>query len=76
MLLALLVAISSPSAALSSQMDRTFICPENLPDDASRRAQVELFLRQAMAAGYRTPAEIADLRLTMLRKHGCRVARQ
>lgn len=69
--LMLALAAATPQVDYARQIDRTFVCPESLPDKASRKAALDLFTRQAIAEGANTPARIVDLRLTMLRRHGC-----
>ena len=54
-------------------LDRQFVCPEALPDDAARSAALKQFFDQV---GTAEPAvTIGDMiayRLALLRKHDCR----
>jgi hypothetical protein len=56
-----------------AQIDRTFVCPEDLPSDEARATAVELFLQQLAAVQPRiTVREITEYRVSLLKKHQCR----
>jgi hypothetical protein len=56
-----------------AQIDRTFVCPEDLPSDEARSTAVELFLQQlASIQPSITINEIAAYRTSLLQKHQCR----
>ena len=63
-------ASAQTSAADFVQMDRAFVCPENLPSDAARAQAEKDFvdrLRQLKLA----PKEIYVFRMNLLRSHHC-----
>jgi hypothetical protein len=77
--LAFLAAITSSSFAAAqlpaektlTLIDRTFICPEDLPNDEARDAANTLFLHLVMSMGEATPAQLVEFRMRMLRAHNC-----
>lgn len=56
-----------------AQIDRTFICPEDLPSDEARNSAVKLFLEQLAAVEPNiTVSELGEYRMSLLKKHECR----
>jgi len=55
-----------------AQIDRTFVCPESLPNDAARDAAMQLFIEQVRAVQPNlTVAELVSYRMTLLQRHDC-----
>lgn len=55
-----------------AQIDRTFVCPEDLPTDQARQDAVKLFLEQVAAVQPKvTLREITEYRVSLLKKHQC-----
>ena len=55
-----------------AQIDRSFVCPESLPDDEARSAALTLFLKQVAAVEpHISITELVDYRVNLLRKHQC-----
>ena len=73
-----LVLLALPAHAQSAdkdklaQVDRTFVCPESLPDDATRREAMKKYL---LAVGDAWPGvtvnQMIDFRVALLNKHNC-----
>jgi hypothetical protein len=62
----------SAGAATLADIDRTFVCPETLPDQASRNAALGSFMRDlTQAAPTDTIPEAMEYRRALLAKHGC-----
>jgi hypothetical protein len=56
-----------------AQIDRTFICPEDLPTEQAKQDALNLFLEQvAVVQPQITIAEIIEYRVSLLKKHQCR----
>jgi hypothetical protein len=56
-----------------AQIDRTFVCPEDLPNDEARSIALKLFLQQLAAVQPSiTIKEITEYRVSLLKKHQCR----
>jgi len=54
------------------QLDRTFICPEDLPSDEARQSAVLLFLEQVRAIEPNlTVKSLIEYRQSLLVKHDC-----
>jgi hypothetical protein len=72
----LLAADAQQSLAVQkalSQIDRTFICPEDLPSNEARTAAMSLFVQQIAAIQPKiTIKEIAEYRMSLLKSHQCR----
>ena len=70
--------VTSPSAGQDipngfAEIDRTFVCPEALPDDAARqRALREFFTATAKANPSETVEQATAYRLRLLQKHACK----
>jgi hypothetical protein len=61
-----------PARNRLAQIDRTFVCPESLPNDAAREAAIRLFTEQVVAINPRlTVRQIVSYRVALLRRHGC-----
>jgi len=61
-----------PARNRLAQIDRTFVCPESLPNDAAREAAVRLFTEQVAAINpHVTIRQIVSYRFALLRRHGC-----
>jgi hypothetical protein len=55
------------------RIDRTFVCPESLPDDEARNDALKLFLAEVAAVQPTiTVKQLTEFRVAMLRKHQCR----
>jgi hypothetical protein len=62
----------SISAATLADIDRTFVCPETLPDQASRNSAIGSFMRDMTEAAPKdTIPEAMEYRRALLAKHGC-----
>jgi hypothetical protein len=67
----LIGAAPRTAAQKLAQIDRTFICPEDLPDEETRQVAATLFTHLSLSAGYATPRQITLLRTRLLRSHQC-----
>jgi len=72
------IASPSPAAPISlvaavSAVDRNFTCPEFLPDDAARQADLAAFGQAMAAVGPRrlTLADATNIRIKLLERHHC-----
>jgi hypothetical protein len=71
-----IVAAESSAAAPFDQaklaeIDRTFVCPESLPNFQAKEASLKQFISQVSALGPVTVSEMIDLRMRLLAKHSC-----
>jgi hypothetical protein len=56
-----------------AQIDRTFVCPEDLPSDEARDTALKLFLQQVAAIEPKTTVgDMISYRVSLLKKHQCR----
>jgi len=61
----------SMEAALD-EIDRTFVCPEDLPNDDAREASLRQFLERIRKdAGTMTVDQMIEFRVRLLEKHHC-----
>ena len=64
-------AQQSPQDTLG-QLDQSFVCPENLPNDHARDTALRDFLEAIRAgAGSMTVAQMIEFRMFLLKKHNC-----
>ncbi|WP_159982605.1 MULTISPECIES: hypothetical protein [unclassified Novosphingobium] len=73
-ILALTAAASNflPVQQKLDQIDRTFICPEDLPSDEARDAAMNLFVEQVRSLDpSATVANLVAYRYSLLVKHQC-----
>ncbi|MGY2732393.1 hypothetical protein [Sphingomonas sp. UYP23] len=55
-----------------AQIDRSFVCPENLPSDAARVQAIAKFdAKMAQAVKDLTLDQLGEARMYLLRKHRC-----
>jgi hypothetical protein len=67
----LMTALPGPPASFAD-MDRAFVCPEALPDDAARTAALRDFIdAAAKAAPKESIPKVLQYRRSLLEKHGC-----
>ncbi len=67
-----LPAHAEPDKAKLAEVDRTFTCPETLPDGAAKQTALRQFVSQVAAAWPdATIAQFTAFRMTVLEKHGC-----
>ena len=72
--LALAAAPGAQPPASAAALDRGFVCPEALPDDAARTAALGAFMNAASkAAPHESIARLLMLRRSLLEKHHCEV---
>lgn len=67
------VQSQSPAASLTAtlrMLDANFVCPERLPSDAARRAELASFGR-TLAAKRLSYAQAVKVRMNFLERHGC-----
>ena len=64
-------AAQLPTEKTLAIIDRTFICPEDLPNDATRETANTLFIQLVMSTGEVTTAQLIEFRMRMLRSHSC-----
>ena len=67
-----LPARAEPDKAKLAEIDRTFVCPETLPDGAAKQNALRQFVSQVGDAWPEvTIAQFTSFRMTVLEKHGC-----
>ncbi len=67
-----LPAHAEPDKAKLAEIDRSFTCPETLPDGAAKQNALKQFVDQVAAAWPEvTIAQFTAFRMTVLEKHGC-----
>jgi hypothetical protein len=67
-----LPAHAEPDKTKLAEIDRTFTCPETLPDAAAKQNALKQFVSQVGAAWPEvTIAQFTTFRMTLLEKHGC-----
>jgi hypothetical protein len=65
-------ASAAPSTSTFADIDRQFVCPEALPDDATRTQALKAFMTGvSQAAPNMNIAQVLLYRRTLLTKHGC-----
>jgi len=64
-------AAELPTEKTLAIIDRTFVCPEDLPNDETRDAANAFFLQLVMSMGEVTPEQLIEYRVRMLRRHNC-----
>ena len=64
-------AAQLPAEKTLALINRTFVCPEDLPNDDARDTANTLFIQLVMSMGEVTSKKIIEFRMRMLRSHGC-----
>ena len=72
LLLAAAAAGQTPLDAVIARKDREFVCPERLPDHATRMKVLNAFINDISDVDPKyTIGQLIDLRDVLLRKHKC-----